>query len=124
MSKKEVTELAIYYLHAISEHYGESKFHDTTPHLSIEDSPFDESNEQHDGFGEYSFDYMNELIVYWKNITSEEDLIRTLVHEYTHYLQSPSWYKRYYHMGYGYNTHPYEVSAFKAEEDWAKFLKK
>ena len=56
-----------------------------------------------------------------KFIKSVEDIIRGIIHEYIHYLQSGSWMKRYYSMGYTYGNHPYEVDAKKAEEDWKKF---
>ena len=54
-------------------------------------------------------------------MVSREHIIQTLVHEYQHYLQSPSWFKRYYDMGYGYNDHPYEVQAYAEEKNWELF---
>ena len=63
----------------------------------------------------------NDINVYWKNIKTEEDLIRTLLHEYKHYLQSPAWMTRYYKQGYSYTDHPYEVQARQEEENWHKF---
>ena len=72
-------------------------------------------------YGEYCF-MMNEITLYWKNIKNIELLTRTIVHEYQHYLQSPSWFTRYYNMGYNYNDHPYEVKAFNEEETWLKFV--
>lgn len=124
MTKEKVAELSTEYFHAIKDYYGLSKFHDRTPYLSIEDSPYSDDDVSHDGFGEYSFDEMNEIIIYWKNIITEEDIIRTIIHEYTHYLQSPSWFKRYYNIGYDYNNHPYEIAAFNEEENWKIFYKK
>ena len=70
--------------------------------------------------GEYCFDE-NELIVYWKNIKSTEELIRTLIHEYQHYLQSPKWMTRYYNMGCDYHTHPYEIIAYTKENEYKLF---
>jgi hypothetical protein len=52
---------------------------------------------------------------------SREHIIQTLVHEYQHYLQSPSWFKRYYDMGYHYGNHPYEVQAYGEEKNWELF---
>jgi hypothetical protein len=75
-----------------------SKFQTDSPWLVIEDSPYSDC-EDPDLIGEYCSMH-NELIVYWKNIKSIEDLIKTLIHEYQHYLQSPSWMTRYYKMGY------------------------
>ena len=53
--------------------------------------------------------------------TNKEWVIQTLIHEYIHYLQSPLWMKRYYDMGYEYDTHPYELAATKAEDNWKTF---
>mgnify|MGYP000501221771 CR=1 FL=1 len=63
----------------------------------------------------------NEIVLYWTEVEDFEDIARTLVHEYQHYLQSPVWLTRYYTMGYGYDDHPYEVQALKEEENWEKF---
>jgi hypothetical protein len=101
-------------------HYGWSKHFDTTPHIMIEDSPYDDIDDP-DSIGEFC-SMGNELVIYWKNIKSKEDLIRTIVHEYQHYLQSPIWMKRYYNMGYNYSDHPYEIAAYKEEENWKMFI--
>jgi hypothetical protein len=63
----------------------------------------------------------NKLFIYSDYNDSVEDVIRGIIHEYIHYLQSGSWMKRYYSMGYKYGNHPYEVSAKKAEENWKMF---
>jgi hypothetical protein len=64
----------------------------------------------------------NKLFIYSDFNDSVEDVIRGVIHEYIHYLQSGSWMKRYYSMGYTYGNHPYEVDAKKAEEDWKLFI--
>ena len=64
----------------------------------------------------------NKLFIYSDFNDSVEDVIRGVIHEYIHYLQSGSWMKRYYNMGYTYGNHPYEVDAKKAEEDWKLFV--
>jgi hypothetical protein len=64
----------------------------------------------------------NKLFIYSDFNDSVEDVIRGVIHEYIHYLQSGSWMKRYYSMGYTYGNHPYEIDAKKAEEDWKLFV--
>ena len=54
-------------------------------------------------------------------MNSIEDLVRTLIHEYQHYLQSPAWMTRYYNMGCDYHTHPYEVIAYAKENEYKLF---
>jgi hypothetical protein len=103
----------------VVKYYGYSKYQNTTPFIEIEDSPYSDADDPN-LIGEYC-NLNNSLIVYWKNIKSKEQLIRTIVHEYTHYLQSPSWMTRYYNMGYNYSDHPYEVEAYNEEENWKLF---
>lgn len=108
------------YFERVMEIYGESKFQASTPYLSIEDSPYDDADDP-DLIGEFRAD-LNEVIIYHKNIKTVEELVRTIVHEYQHYLQSPSWMTRYYKMGYSYSDHPYELAAYAEEENWKSIL--
>lgn len=116
MRKKEVLKLSKQYLAKIIEHYGESKFQQTTPYLSIESRKYSDVKDPHIK-GEYCR-VLNEIVVYWKNIETVEELTKTVIHEYIHYLQSPTWMTRYYSMGYEYQTHPYELQAYKEEQNW------
>jgi hypothetical protein len=118
MTKEEVTKIANHVFGKISEHYGYSKHHATLPYLVIDDTPY--SDAEADGFGEYRV-WDNEIILYWTEVDSFEEICRTLIHEYQHYLQSPAWLTRYYTMGYGYDDHPYEIAALREEENWEKF---
>lgn len=119
MDKAEIRYLSELYLVEISNYYGYSNFQNTYPYITIEDSLYLDI-EDPDIISDYCY-IDNEIRLYWKNIEDEESLIRSIVHEYKHYLQSPSWMKRYYKQGYGYNDHPYEVEAYKEEENWYKF---
>ena len=49
---------------------------------------------------------------------SEEDIIRSLIHESVHANQSKVLFDKYYEVGETYDTHPYEIQARKAEENW------
>lgn len=120
MDKRLIVEISNKVLDKVIKHYGLSNHHNHTPYLVIEDTPYSDADDP-DLIGEYCM-MMNELVVYWKNIKDTESLIRTIVHEYQHYLQSPSWFSRYYNMGYHYGNHPYEVAAYKEEENWKQFL--
>ena len=120
MTQKEIKKLVFEVYEKITKHYGESNHQQSIPYIVFEDSPYDDADDS-DLIGEYC-SMMNEIVVYWKNIPSPEVLIRTMVHEYQHYLQSPSWMTRYYKMGYGYDNHPYEIQAYNEEENWVKFV--
>lgn len=121
MTKQLVTDISENLLPKLAEWYGFSKYHNSLPYLLIEDSPYSDADDP-DCFGEYDKDE-NELIIYWKNINHIDVLIKTMIHEYQHYLQSKSWFTRYYNMGYDYNTHPYEIAATKAEQQWFRFTR-
>ena len=120
MKKEKVTRLSRQIFEKIVEDYGVSKYYDDIPYLCIEDSPYADADDKQ-CFGEYDR-YENELVVYWKNIRNREDLARTILHEYQHYLQSPNWFMRYYNMGYCYSDHPYELKAFSEEELWENYV--
>ena len=65
---------------------------------------------------------MNEISIYYPNMKSKKMIVETLIHEYIHYLQSPTWFKRYYDMGHDYVTHPYEIEATSYEKDYKLFI--
>ena len=63
------------------------------------------------------------IYVYYDNVPDREDLVKALIHEYVHFLQSESWMQRYYKSGgYEYHNHPYEVKATEEEEKWNLFI--
>jgi len=120
-------------LSEVAKYYGNSKFQSTLPYLEIItsneiyayddelDSTHSAKSEDADLKGWYeSMD--NTLTIVIDNIKDMEDLVRTIVHEYQHYLQSPLWMKRYYTMGYDYSDHPYEVAAYAEEDNYKIFM--
>lgn len=120
--KKKKFETIKQYFELVSTTYGYSKYQKELPYLQIEDSPYSDYTDP-DLYGEYCAKD-NELVVYWKNVETVEDIIRVLIHEYQHYLQSPNWFTRYYKMGHSYDTHPYEIKAYAEEENWKNFIGK
>lgn len=125
MKLKEIEKLSEQYLQKCVELYGYSKFFECEPYLEFYKSIYARYSGEDDAEGEQSpdaeFDSVdNSLIIYYPNIKSKKHLAETIIHEYTHYLQSPTWMERYYKMGYTYDNHPYELAATKAEKDWKK----
>ena len=120
MNKESIKSLAESTFEKLVNYYGYSKHQKSTPFLMIEDSPYSDGPDE-DCIGEYCRVF-NELIIYWKNIKNSDELIKTLVHEYQHYLQSPTWMTRYYNMGYYYSNHPYELAAYKEETNFKMFI--
>ena len=59
------------------------------------------------------------IYIYFPNVKDEEDLLRSLIHEYTHYLQDLTKFKEF-RRRFSYDKDPYEMQAKKAEKDWDK----
>ena len=67
----------------------------------------------------------NEIYIYYPNIKNEEDLLRSLIHEYTHYLQDLTQLKiQVYAQNYDYNSNPIEIEAHDNENKWQMFSSK
>ena len=71
-------------------------------------------------FAEYSWD-SNKIYLYTNHINSEEDIIRSLIHECVHSTQSYELFEAYYKCDLDYETHPYEIEAEYEEEKWIKY---
>ena len=67
-------------------------------------------------------DEENAIYVYFPNMTSEEDVIRSILHEFEHAHQDPKKYEMYREQGFDGLDNPYEVDARRAEEKWRKYL--
>ena len=63
----------------------------------------------------------NTIYIYYPNMVNEEHVIRSIIHEYTHYKQDHKLFRKYKAM-YDYNEDPTEIEAHKNEEDWHMFL--
>ena len=64
----------------------------------------------------------NAIYVYYPNMKNEEDVIRSLLHEFEHAHQDPKEYEDFREQGFDGQTNPLEVKAFAAEEKWRKYL--
>ena len=62
----------------------------------------------------------NVIYIYYPNMMNEEDVIRSIIHEYTHYRQDHKLFKQYRDI-YSYDENPIEIEAHKNEEDWQLF---
>ena len=73
----------------------------------------------------------NEITIYVGEIHDLEEYIQTIIHEYIHYLQSPTWYTRHWNRmrvdfmtGKDYFSHPYEAEAEEVAVKYWKVCKK
>ena len=62
------------------------------------------------------------IYIYTSQMYSEEDIIRSLIHECVHSTQLKVLFDKYYEVGETYDTHPYEIEARNAEEEWNIYL--
>ena len=62
----------------------------------------------------------NVIYIYYPNMKNEEDVLRSIIHEYTHYRQDHKLFKKYKAM-YSYDEDPTEIEAKRNEEDWPLF---
>ena len=69
--------------------------------------------------GEYDA-YDNELFIYWDNIPDVRELIRTIVHEWTH--QNQPILTKYHKYPGSYSRNPYERQARYAELKWTPVI--
>ena len=65
----------------------------------------------------------NVIYIYYPNMKNEEDVLRSIIHEYTHYRQDHKLFKKYKAM-YSYDEDPTEIEAHKNEENWEMFSQK
>ena len=75
-----------------------------------------------DVFGNYCF-YRNEIIIYLPNNNTIHDIISTVIHEYTHYLQVRRKYREYEITRY-YSQNPLERQAKRNEERYTNICLK
>ena len=76
-------------------------------------------DESHSSEAEYD-DEENKIFVYYPNMKSEQHVIESLLHEYTHSLQDPTKWAEYRKSGY--ENNPFEKEASKAEKNWRKYI--
>ena len=67
-------------------------------------------------------DAENAIYVYYPNMVNEEDVIRSILHEFEHAHQDTEVYEDYRDKGYDGLDNPYEKAARKAEEKWKDYL--
>jgi len=119
MKQKEITKIVNKVYPLISANYK------SNAKVELYSNIFDRLNvipamDEHESFAEYHWD-TNKIYLYTDNLNSEEDIIRSLIHECVHSTQSYEIYKAYYKCDLDYETHPYEIEAEYEEEKWINY---
>jgi len=71
-----------------------------------------------DVYGNYCF-WRNEIVIYLPNNKTIHDIVSTVIHEYTHYLQVRNTYREYEKTTY-YSQNPLERQARRNETKYTK----
>ena len=123
----EVTQIIINQVYSkIKEYYGKGSL--DYPKIELHKDIYARLSGDEEQSGEHSStskaqydDETNIIYIYYPNMVNEEDVIRSIIHEYTHYKQDHKLFKQYRDM-YSYNENPIEIEAHKNEEDWQLFI--
>ena len=123
----EVTQIIINQVYSkIKEYYGKGSL--DFPKIELHKDIYARLSGDEEQSGEHSStskaqydDETNIIYIYYPNMVNEEDVIRSIIHEYTHYKQDHKLFKQYRDM-YSYNENPIEIEAHKNEEDWQLFI--
>ena len=121
MNKKEINKIVNQYYPLISKNYNcdaKVELHKNIYERLSGISAMDEE----DSYAEYDWSN-NTIYIYTDHLNSEEDILRSLIHECVHSTQLKVLFDKYYEVGETYDTHPYEIAARKAENSWYKYLK-
>ena len=119
MDKQEILDIANEAYPKIVKYFGKGK--QSTPEIVVYRNVFVDLTGDEDAEGEdeptgrYDRD-VNKISFYSDYIPNKEEVIRNVIHEYTHYLQTNDLDKKYYDQGYTYKNNPAELEALRAEE--------
>ena len=100
---------AIELFNQLKDKLGKSEHFDVYPELEFDD-------ELHWLSGEFRDDWIS-IVLYPLSLTNEEELKRTLCHEYKHYLQDPVLFEEYKQQ-YSYEENPFEIEAYEFENNF------
>ena len=120
MTNKEINKIVNQYYPLISEDYScDAKIE---YHYNIYERLSGEKgmNGEVCASGEYDWNE-NKIYLYTSMLKSAEDIIRSLIHECVHSTQNKLLFDIYYEFGYSYDTHPYEMKATNAENEWKNY---
>ena len=120
MNKQEINKIVNQYYPLISEDYNcNAKIE---YHYNIYERLSGEKGMSGEVCAHAEYDWSeNKIYIYTSKMNSEEDIIRSLIHECVHSTQSKLLFDIYYEFGYTYDTHPYEVKARNAEKNWKEY---
>ena len=128
MTTDEIQQIIDYAYPKIQKHYGKGNL--PIPSIELHQDIYARLSGDPEARGEHSSTSIaqydgkeNKIFIYYPNVKTEEDILRALIHEYTHYTQDSELFAKYRDM-YDYDEDPTEIEAKKNEEDWEMFSQK
>jgi Zn-dependent peptidase ImmA (M78 family) len=104
----------------IAKHYGSNAKVELHNNIYERLSGISEMSGDENPHAEYDWNE-NKIYIYTINMDSEEQVIRSLIHECVHSVQNKELFDAYYETPLTYFTHPYEIEAHYEEENWEKY---
>ena len=125
MTTDEIQNIIDYAYPNIQKYYGKGSLE--IPKIELHKDIYARLSGDEEAEGEHSRttkaeydDNTNVIYIYYPNMKSKEDVIRSIIHEYTHYRQDHKLFKKYRDI-YSYDENPIEIEAKRNEEDWQLF---
>ena len=125
MNTDEIQNIIDYAYPKIQSYYGKGSL--DIPEIELHKDIYarlsgdEEQSGEHSSTTKAQYDENTNIIyIYYPNMENEEDVLRALIHEYTHYRQDHKLFKKYKAM-YSYDEDPTEIEAKRNEEDWQLF---
>jgi hypothetical protein len=124
MDPKQILDIANEAYPKIIKHFGKGK--QSIPTIKVYRNVYvaltgeEEAEGEEEPTGRYNRE-SNEIQLFSDYIPNMEEVIRNVVHEYTHYKQPEELFQKYIDQGYTYQNSPLELEALKTEEEWWRF---
>ena len=126
MTTDEIQNIIKYAYPKIQKYYGKGSLE--IPKIELHKDIYARLSGDEEAEGEHSSttkaeydENTNVIYIYYPNMMNEEDVLRSIIHEYTHYRQDHKLFKKYRQI-YSYEENPIEIEAHKNEEDWKLFI--
>ena len=130
MDKNKIQDIIDYAYPKIQSYFGIPDIYKPIPKIELHKDIYARLSGDEEASGEHSSTSVaeydedeNKIFIYYPNVNSEEDVLKALIHEYTHYTQDSELLAKYKKI-YSYDEDPNEIEAKKNEENWEMFSQK
>ena len=130
MSTDKIQNIVDYAYPKIQSYFGIPDIYKPIPKIELHKDIYARLSGDEEASGEHSSTSVaeydedeNKIFIYYPNVNSEEDVLKALIHEYTHYTQDSDLIKHFRSI-YSYDQNPNEIEASSNENKWQLFTKK